>query len=128
MAWLKKVGLILGKVTELVLGFGPIITALTPTKKDDELMAKLADPLSQVAGIVIQIEAMANVFETPLPGTDKLKMATPMVAQILLSSAIMADQEIANPTLFKQGCSSIASGVVDVLNSLKDNVKTINKA
>jgi hypothetical protein len=128
MTWLKKVGTILLKVTEIVVGFGPVITALTPTKKDDQVVAVVSDTLTQVAGIVTTVEAMAGALSQPLPGTEKLKMATPLVAQIVLQSSIMVKHEIANPALFQQGCASIASGMADVLNSLKDNVEVVNKA
>jgi len=128
MGWLKKAGIIIGQVTQIVLGIGPLVAALTPSDKDDKAIPLIADSLAQIAGIITQVEAMAGVFDTPLPGTEKLKMATPMVAQIILQSAIMARQEIADPAKFKAGCASIASGMADVLNSLKDNVSTVNKA
>lgn len=127
MTFLSKIGKamqIVGKVVQVLLGFGPGITSLTPTDKDDKVWAQIVDPLTQVAHIVVQVEAMAQALDTPLMGPDKLKMATPMVAQIILSSAIVAKHEIANPELFKQGCASIASGMADVLNSFKDNIET----
>lgn len=124
MTFLSKLGKamqIAGKVVAVITGFAPALVALTPTKKDDEIYAKIADPLTQVAGIIIQVEGMAQALDQPLPGTEKLKMATPIVAQIILNSGIMVNKKIANPELFKQGCSSIASGVADVLNSLKES-------
>ena len=129
MTFLSKLGKVMqitGKVLAVVLGFGPAIATLTPTKKDDEIMAKLVDPLTQIAGIVVQVEGMAQALDVPLPGADKLKMATPIVAQIIVQSSILAGKEIANPELFKAGCASIASGMADVLNSIKaDDVKTV---
>ena len=128
MTFLSKLGQVMqiaGKVVAVVTGFGPVIAALTPTKKDDEVLAKLADPLVQVAGIIVQVEAMAQALDTPLPGSEKLKMATPLVAQIILSSGIMVKKEIRDPELFKRGCASIGSGMADVLNSLKDDVDTV---
>lgn len=127
MTFLSKLGQVMqiaGKVVAVVTGFGPVITALTPTKKDDEFLARIASPLQQIAGIVAQVEGMAQALDTPLPGAEKLKMATPIVAQIILSDLI-AGKKISNPVLFKQGCASITSGVADVLNSIKeDEVKT----
>lgn len=123
MTFLSKLGKamqIAGKVVAVITGFGPALVALTPTKKDDEIYAKIADPLVQVANIIVQVEGMAQALDQPLPGTEKLKMATPIVAQIILNSGIMVNKKIANPELFKQGCASIASGVADVLNSLKE--------
>ena len=128
MGWLKKAGLIIGQVTAMVVGLGPIITAFTPTKKDDAALPIIADSLNQVAGIITTVEAMAGALATPLPGTEKLKMATPMVAQIILASSLMARHKIADPVKFQAGCASIASGMADVLSSLKDNVEVIDKA
>lgn len=130
MTWLSKIGRVVqiaGKVVQVILGFGPGIVALTPNTKDDAVMAKLIDPLTQIAGLIVQVEGMAQALETPLPGPDKLKMATPFVAQIILGSALMAKAEIENPALFKQGCASIASGMADVLNARKDNIETVAK-
>lgn len=127
MTFLSKLGKVMqiaGKVVAVVTGFGPTIAALTPTKKDDELLAKIANPLVQIAGIVAQVEAMSQALDQPLPGTQKLQMATPVVAQILLND-LVAGKRIHDPALFKQGAASVASGIADVLNSIKeDEVKT----
>jgi hypothetical protein len=128
MGWLKKAASILLKVTEIVTGFGPIITTLIPGDKDDKVLQVVTHELSQVASIVTQVELMAAALTPPLPGDQKLIMATPAVAQIILSSSMMVHHEIADPVKFRAGCASIASGMADVLNSLKDNVESINKA
>ncbi len=123
MTFLSKLGKVMqiaGKVVAVITGFGPALAALTPTKKDDELLAKLADPLTQVAAIIVQVEGMAQALDQPLPGTQKLQMATPIVAQIILNSGVMVGKEIRDPALFKQGAASIASGMADVLNSIKE--------
>lgn len=127
MGWLKKAGIIIGQVTAAVVGLGPLVAALTPSKKDDEYVAIAADTLAQIGGIVTQVEAMAGALSQPLPGDQKLLMATPMVAQVILSSALMAKHKIADPVKFKAGCASIASGMADVLNSFKDDVDKDDK-
>lgn len=129
MTFLSKLGRVMqiaGKVLGIAVGIMPGLALMTPTKKDDAIVATLLDPLTQIAGIVIQVEGMAQALDTPLPGTQKLQMATPIVAQIIVQSAILANREIANPALFKQGCAAIASGMADVLNSIKeDDAKTV---
>jgi hypothetical protein len=127
MGWLKKAGIVLLKVTEILTGFGPVVSALIPGTTDDKIIQVTTHELSQVAAIVTQVEAMAAALTTPLPGPEKLKMATPAVAQIILQSSMMAHHKIANPDLFKQGCASVASGIADILNSLKDDVDVENK-
>ena len=128
MTFLSKLGKVMqiaGKVVAVVTGFGPALVALTPTKKDDEIFSKIANPLVQIASIVAQVEGMAQALDTPLPGTQKLQMATPIVAQIVLND-LVAGKKIHDPVLFKQGCASIASGVADVLNSIKEEeVQTV---
>lgn len=128
MKWLSKAGLIILKMTEILTGFGPILTTLIPGDKDDKVVAAVSHELTQIAGIVTQVEAMAGALSQPLPGAEKLRMATPSVAQVILQSSMMAHHKIANPVLFQQGCSQIASGMADILNSLKDDIDTINKA
>jgi len=128
MTFLSKLGKVMqiaGKVVAVYLGFAPGFAAMTGSKKDDAIVAATIEPLQQVAAIIVQVEAMAQALETPLPGPEKLKMATPIVAQIILASGIMVKKEIADPVLFKQGCASIASGMADVLNSLKDDVEMV---
>lgn len=127
MGWLKKAGLIIGQVTAAVVGLGPLITAFTPTKKDDDAMPIIADTLNQLAGIVTTVEAMAGALTMPLPGDQKLLMATPLVAQVILQSSLMARHKIDDPIKFKAGCAAIASGIADVMSSLKDDVETVDK-
>jgi hypothetical protein len=130
MGWLKKAGIIIGQVTASVVGLTPaiqMITSMTASKDDDKIVSALVDPLRQFASIVAQVEAMANALTVPLAGPEKLKMATPMIAQVILSSSLMVKHKIENPVLFRQGCASIASGMADVLNSLKGDVEAEDK-
>jgi len=125
MGWLKKAASIALKVTEVVLGFGPLITSLTPTKKDDQIYAAVAPSLTQIAGIIGQVELFGQALG--LPGDQKLKAAAPAVAQIVLQSSFMAGHKIADPILFQRGCTKVADGMADILNSLKDDVDTASK-
>lgn len=125
MSWLKKVGSIVLKVSQIVVGFGPTAAALIPGDKDDKIIRVLSADLVQIAGIIQQVEVFGQALG--LPGADKLKAASPAVAQIILQSAILAKHEIADPALFSRGCTKVADGMADILNSLKDQVDTVNK-
>jgi len=125
MGWLKKAATIALKVTEVVLGFGPLITSLTPTKKDDQILAQVTPSLTQIAGVIQQVELFGLALG--LPGAQKLTAATPAVAQIVMQSAFMAGHKIADPVLFQRGCGKMADGMADILNSLKDDVDTASK-
>lgn len=123
MTFLKKLGSILLKVTEIAVGFSPIVQQLLPGSATT--VATVSKDLAQIADIIVQAEAMGQALGQA--GAQKLIAATPMVAQIILASSILANHKIANPGLFQQGCTSIASGMADVLNSLKDDVQTEGK-
>lgn len=123
---LKKIGQIALKATELILGFGPAAVKYIPGDKDDKILAAITPELVQIAQVIQQVEVFGQALG--LPGAQKLTAAAPSVAQIILASAIMAKHEIANPALFQAGCTQVAAGMADVLNSLKPDVETENKA
>lgn len=119
MGWLKKAASIALKVTEVVLGFGPLITSLTPTKRDDQILAQVTPSLTQIAGVIGQVEIFGQALG--LPGAQKLTAATPAVAQIIMQSAFMAGHKIADEAKFKAGCTQVAAGMADILSSLKED-------
>lgn len=123
MNFLAKLGGIILKVTEIVTGFSPILQTVLPGQKDT--IQLVSRDLVEIANIITQVEAFGQVLGTP--GADKLKAATPLVAQIILQSSILANHSIANPALFKQGTQKIADGMADVLNSLQGNIDTTSK-
>jgi hypothetical protein len=127
MKWLSLVGKFALAGLQAITGFGPMIGAMIPGTKDDQIIAKAGDTLMQVSTVVQMVEAIGQAASTPMPGAEKLKVATPLVAQIILSSTMLAQHKIANEALFRQGCASIASGMADVLNSLKGDPDTIDK-
>jgi hypothetical protein len=120
MTWLKKVGLGILKATALVAGIGPMVVS---EEHEGKLVAVL-DKLTQIRQVVLHAEAMGTVLG--LTGEDKLRAAGPVVADIILSSALVGDRKIDDEALFKRGGTKIADGVADVLNSLKDDVDVEN--
>jgi hypothetical protein len=125
MSWLSKAAMIALKVTEIVTGIGPLAAAIIPGDKDDKVIQKVSVDLAQIAQIIAQVEIFGQALG--LPGAQKLTAAAPSVAQIILQSSVMAKHEIADPALFKVGCTKVADGMADVLNSLKDKVESENK-
>jgi len=123
VGFLKKLGSIVLKVTSLAVGFEPLIRASVP---DENGKVKLVfDKLEQIRDVVIQTEVFGQVLN--LPGVDKLKAAGPMVANLILQSSILVDRKIDNPELFQKGSTQVAAGMADILNSLKDDIKTDDK-
>ena len=119
MSFLKKLGQVILNVTGIVTGFGPLIAALIPGNKDDKIIQIVSADLTQIANIIQQVEVFGQALG--LPGADKLKGSAPAVAQIILQSSLMINKKINNPVLFKQGCTKIADGMADILNSIPDN-------
>ena len=120
MTLLSKIGSILLKVSQIVIGIAPFIPAT-----QQGVFQIVSKDLEQISAIIIQAELFGQALE--LKGSAKLTAATPAVAQIILQSSILANHKIANQELFKQGCTKITDGMADVLNSLNDSVDTVNK-
>ncbi len=117
MTFLKKLGIILLKGTQLLTGLGPLIPGYNPT-----MGAKIIDTLERISAIIVNVEAFGAVLNTP--GADKLKAATPLVTQIILQSDLMIKKKISNPVLFASGCTKVTDGMAEILNSVKDDVDT----
>jgi len=117
MTFLKKLGVILLKGTQIITGLGPLIPGFNPT-----VGAKIVDTLEKIGAIILNVEAFGVVLNTP--GADKLRAATPLVTQIILQSDLMVKKKINNPTLFASGCLKITDGMAEILNSVKDDVDT----
>jgi hypothetical protein len=122
MSFLKKLGSILLKGTQIAMGIMPVVQQAYPTNQG---VQQAADTLTTIAGVVTQVEVIGQALQQP--GPQKLIAATPLVAQVILQSALMARHEIADPVKFNLGCQQVASGVCEILNSLKDNVDTLSK-
>jgi hypothetical protein len=127
MKWLSLIGKIALTGLQVVTGFGPMASQMIPGTKDDRIIKQTEDTLIQVSSIIQMVEAIGQAASTPMPGTEKLRVASPLVAQAILGSAMLANHKIANEELFRQGAEKIASGMADVLNSLKGEPRTIDK-
>jgi hypothetical protein len=126
MSFLKKLGQVagtVGKVAMVAAGYGQLVETLVPGQKDK--IHVISQDLAQISVIAQQVEVMGQALG--LPGAQKLTAATPLVAQVILQSSILAHHKIDNPVLFQQGCQKIADGMADVLNSLEDKVEVVEK-
>ena len=114
MTFLKKLGLILLKATELIAGFGPITF---PNNKG--AVQTLVTDLSQIAQMVVTVEGIGASLN--IPGNQKLQAISPLVAQLILQANFMDGQKIKNENLFRDGAQHIAQGMAEVLNSLHED-------
>lgn len=115
MSFLKKLGQIALKVVVGVDTFGSMVKAVTPDGVD-HVIDLVGDYSTQAAEVIAQAEIMGAALQ--LPGPDKLKAATPAMAQVILRSDAMLGRKIADPVLFERGVSKITDGWADILNSL----------
>lgn len=124
MKFLTKLGQIILKATEIVSGIAPYASAAFPGHEGQ--IQTVSNDLAQVANVIVQIEAVGQTLS--IPGAQKLLAAAPGVAQVILKSSLLVGRKIADPALFKQGTTKVADGMADILNSLKDDVESENKA
>ena len=121
MTFLKKLGSILAKGLAMATGIWPIVQGFFGSSTSPvvhgavEYVPTIINDLTQIAGIVVQVEA---IIQTPGSGADKLKAATPLVANVVRTSELISGKKIANDTLFIQGCGKLTDGMADILNSL----------
>jgi len=116
MKFLSVLGKILVTGSKIVTGLGPMLPIPQSTA------IRLQDTLAKIAEIVVSVEAFGTILNTP--GPEKLRAASPLVGQIILQSDLLTGKKIDDPVLFQKGIASITSGMADVLNSIKDDIKT----
>ncbi len=119
MSFLKKLGQIMLQVAGVAAGFGPLVFPQGGAKTQ-----AVVNDLSQIATIIVQIEAIGQQFSPNMAGSEKLRVAGPLVAQILLASDMMIGHKIQDQALAKTGASKIADGMADWLNALHPDSAT----
>lgn len=121
MGWLKKVGLIIAKAGEFLILGGPVISALIPGKKDDQIIAVAQSVIGQAVQVIVQIEAFGAALG--LDGVAKLKAAVGPISEILLQ--FLKGRKIKDVAKYRAGVEKFTSGLADILSSLDDgNVDT----
>lgn len=120
MKLLSKIAKIATKVTATFLGLEDVIRGFVPDDKEGHLKP-IKDTMLEVRDSIIAVELMAAGLATAPTGEEKLRMAGPLVRDVILRSALVANKDIDDKDLFGAGVEKISSGMADVLNSLKDN-------
>lgn len=118
MTFLKKFGLEVLKIVQIVLGLAPVVSQAIPSAGG--YVTTVKDTLAKIADLVAIVESAFAAVSDPSAktGPQKLQAVTPLVAQAILESSLLAGHKIANATLFEQAAKEIAGGVADLLNSL----------
>jgi hypothetical protein len=112
--FLGKLGKALAEGFSIAAGVGPIIAPFLGSKAQ-AVEGTVQNDLTSIGSVVTMAEALD---QTPGNGAAKLAAATPLVAQIIMTSQLVSGKKIANPALFTQGAGKITSGLADILNSL----------
>ncbi len=123
MSWLKKFGQIMntaGGIAASLAGLEPLAKAFLPkTVTENATFQRIDHSLSDIFGAVVTAEVMIGAITTDATksGTDKLKAATPLVAQIVKTSQTLAGKEVKDQAKFDKAVLDLTSAVADLLNS-----------
>jgi len=117
MTFLAKLGMFLARGIAVLTGLEPLIAPLFGSKANAAagVVAKVSNDLNAIAQVVVTAEA---VIQTPGSGAMKLAAAAPLVTNIVRTSELVSGHEIADETLFIQGCTNVTSGVAQILIAL----------
>lgn len=123
MKFLSRLGQLLAQGTAIWLGFAPLVKGSVPGQSGT--IDVISADLTQIGNIIVTVEAMGQALG--LKGPDKLKASIPLIAQVYLQSALLANQKIHDQALFMAGVEKVASGSADILNSLNDKIESKDK-
>jgi hypothetical protein len=124
MKFLSKLATYFAQGLRILGVFEPLIQTELPQSAG--VVKTVSADLTDIGNVVVDVEQVGVALA--LKGPDKLKAAAPLVADIILKSSMLANHKVANPDLFNQGCTEIASGMADVINSLHpDGIQVISK-
>lgn len=90
---------------------------MTKSGRDDRIVNVVNDSFGEIENVLALAEAVGEIRGDS--GLMKLTTATPMVASIILKSAIMVGREVEDSGKFSSGCSDLASAIVKIVNSLR---------
>jgi len=124
MDFLKRLGSILLKGTQIALGVGPLVSSAFPSTSG--AVVTVTNDLSAIGQVVVNAEAFGQALS--LPGDQKLKAAIPAAAQVFLSSQMLHGRKVQDVARFNAAVATITGGVADMLKSLDDNIKTQDAA
>lgn len=116
-SFLKKLGQIIVNVAGVAVGVGPLIVPFLGSGKAPAIAGSAINDLTSIGSLVVQIEA-AFAAVPGSTGAQKLQAATPLVANIVKTSELVAGKKIANEALFTQACVEYTQATVDLLNSI----------
>lgn len=109
MSWLKKVGQVVLKITGLWGTVAPLAGRLIPG----------AGEVSSIISVIVSVEQLftAAYGADGKKGSDKLRAATPMVAQLIQASSFFQGKALKNEPLAADAYTRITAAFADLLNA-----------
>lgn len=121
LGWLKTVGKILAMAGSVAAGvdlskffpekFRPLI------QRVDGALERAH--LGEMGDVIVQVEAFSAALSSPLPGPEKLKAATPPVANIMLDFFKIRHMEIQDEAEFLAASQEMTNAMVRAFNACK---------
>lgn len=98
------------------VGMIPAVTQVLESSSGQPI--PVLDKLSQIGGLVQEVEVIAQTLGGPGQGTAKATAIGPLVAQVVMSSELVAGKKInaAMQAQFQKSCVALAGDVADILN------------
>lgn len=115
--FLKKLGTIL-KIVGEVAGVIPLIQPILPASAQTAV-AVGEDKLQKALSVVVTVEqAFTSAFGVDSKlGSDKLRAATPFVAQLIQQTELLSGKKPQDPAKFEDAATRLTAALADVLNS-----------
>lgn len=112
MSWLKKVGQIVLKITGLWTAVAPLAGKLIPGSGE----------VSSIIGVIVSVEQLFTAAYGAVggKGSDKLRAATPQVAQLIQATSFFQGKTLKDEKLAEQAYTAITSAFADLLNAYGD--------
>jgi selenocysteine lyase/cysteine desulfurase len=116
MSFLKVLGTIV-KVIGIASGVVPLV-AQVAGDKGQVVLGSVADKLEKALNVVVTVEqTFANVSAASGSGADKLKAATPFVAQIIQQADLLVGKHPKDEAAFTAAVTALTASLADILNS-----------
>lgn len=116
MNFLVKLGQIALRIATLETGLMPLVRATVP---QSAMTMTAEDKLDQAVHAVITVQQIATAAGGQLTGADKLKAATPFVAQIVQRVEAISGKHPKDPAKFETAVTQMTSALADILASFE---------
>lgn len=122
MTFLSKLGGILVQAGAVITGIKPLFPMIKGGDVASKFIDKFTNPFNEIIEAIVMVEAIGQALK--IKGPDKLKAASPLIANIILKSDMLVGKKIKNQDLFNVSVEQVANGMVGILNSVNEQEVT----